>query len=60
MPNICHINKQAKLIPIKKQTFRFDLKAKPNFMLYDKEAPKNGRGEGGFGKAEEERISKGI
>ena len=29
-------------------------------MLYDKGAPKNGRGEGGFGKVEEERISKGI
>lgn len=29
-------------------------------MLYDGEAPKNNRDEGGFGKAEEEKISKGI
>lgn len=29
-------------------------------MLYDRDALKNSRGEGGFGKAEEERISKGI
>lgn len=46
-------------MPIQKQTLILYYKAKSNFMLYDREAPKMAGVEGGFGKDNKERISKG-
>lgn len=45
---------------VKNQTFRLYLKAKPNFMSSDSEAPGNSRDAGGFGKDGEERVSRGM